>query len=164
MKPYKILLFAFLVASTITVFAQTSKPIKLYAYSMLTTGGAAQVDENGQQINKNRPQYLIYYETTSKTKPTLDKIWVKGILYNISVLEIKTLPVISYNENKKTVLVPKTNKKVWQILLLEPINVATKKMVTPKEVKTNEVVLATTTGSQKHVVKIIKELPNQIAP
>lgn len=155
-KTTLVLLFTFLISIG---FSQTNHKYKLLGYSRLITGGAQQVDENGKAIDNNRYLYDIYLETSSKTKPIVTALLIKGQPFQVQIVAVKKLPVTLLVEKRKIVLVKKSNQCVWQLLLTPDSSQNASKSNTDKDLQLNEVVCKLKGSTKSVLLKKITELP-----
>lgn len=162
MKLFKttlVLLFTFLIS---IAFSQTNHKHKLLGYSRLITGGAQQVDENGKAVDNNRYLYDIYLETSSKTKPIVTALWIKGQPFQVQIVAVKKLPITHLVEKRKIVLVKKSNQCVWQLLLTPDSSQNASKSNADKDLQLNEVVCKLKGNTKNVLLKKITELPTII--
>jgi hypothetical protein len=159
MKSIKMaLLIIFTIVVSVT-HSQTKTVNKLMAYSRAITGGAQQVDENGKAIDNNRYLYDIYLETSSKIKPIVTALWIKGQPFQVQIVAVKKLPVTLLVEKRKIVLVKKSNQCVWQLLLTPDSSQNASKSNADKNLQLNEVVCKLKGSTKNVLLKKITELP-----
>ncbi len=119
-KLYFILLGLFFLTN---VNAQVNcKAIQGYAYSITTLPGILRVDENGipfpVRVNKER---LIYFFTSCKTKPTINKVLYSGTIVKADVdptAEI-SFSAVKSSDQKNITLKPRKGNYLWKISIVE---------------------------------------------
>jgi hypothetical protein len=147
------------------LLAQPKQVIKNYAYSRLITGGAQMLDVNGNPVDKNRNEYIVFLEVSKKYKPLIQNIWINGIEYNAQLEYVKKLPVIFHvSSSEKINLVPITKNDIWQILLTPKNNQIQPTKRIADETKSNAVVINFKSCNKRLTIKSLKELPTLVAP
>lgn len=158
----------FVLAGFLSCKAQSKGSISLYGYKQAVLPGTIPkgvTDENGKEVEieyKPRYNYFIYTASNARIYPV--EIWINGQAYAVKTNEISQTPVEHFNptgspENgEKTILVPKTSKKVIQITLAPSISTQNAKAKTLSD--TNELVLIYKQNGRSYYssLKKIKEL------
>lgn len=139
--------------------AQDIKNLKLIGYKRLVTGGASRNDENGTPVNTTHYQYDIFLETISKHSPVVQQIWVNNQLYTTQIILEKALPITLFSEKKQYILVKKSNKFVWRLLLLPKNPTIQSDNNLPIEKAIYEIVVLLKGSSKKLLLKKLIELP-----
>jgi hypothetical protein len=141
----KIITLGLAVLFAAALHAQTKGSIKIYGYKQPVSGGMVQrtISEDGASHEvpvKPRFNYRIYTASSSAITPV--EIWIRGEAFSATQSPVET-PVMYDSPNNPTApattLVPKTTKKVLQIVLAPLQGKATTKAKTLA--KTNELVL-----------------------
>ncbi len=119
MKTIFLLMITLLVISTVK---SQSPIVKLYAFSRITSSGIPDFNTGNKTTDPDFLQihYFIYAEIKKGSKILMDKAFIDGKYYNVTIKKIKT-PVIKdrsegvINSNKKYILVKKSNNDVYEI-------------------------------------------------
>jgi hypothetical protein len=124
-------------ASSKIVKAQLCFPVKkVHAYVQPVTRGNAPRQESGE--NRARANHLVY--VVSKTSGiTLNNVWINGERHAADLKELPS-PVTIKNGNQQTVLVPATNRKVYQLLFKALPDLNAQNMI-PEKFKTAPLLL-----------------------
>ncbi len=162
MKLTKIALLIVFIIIADVAYSQTEITNTLLAYSRSITGGAQQVDEKGNAIDNIRYQYDVFLKTSSKTKPIVTALWIKGQPFQVQIVAVKKLPVTLLVEKRKIVLVKKSNQCVWQLLLTPDSSQNASKFNADKDSQLNEVICKLKGSSKNVLLKKITELPTII--
>lgn len=107
--------------AVITSCAQEQGRAKLYGFKEEVIGGvnSSHLEENGEQVNRNSTglNYYIYLQAGTRVYPS--EMWINGHPFGVSFQSVTT-PVerqeFNAPDSGKTVLVPKTNEKVMQLV------------------------------------------------
>jgi hypothetical protein len=124
MKYFSFIFGAALLTTAVSCTAQSKGTARLYAYRQSVISGVAPritIDESGKQVNpqmKPKFNYYLYLSSSSELQPVA--VYLNGVLLGAQAKSVST-PVENKNytapaQAKTTVLVPKSNQKVWQIL------------------------------------------------
>ncbi len=105
----------------ITSSAQVEGMAKLFGFKEEVIGGVnpSHIEENGEQVNRSSTglNYYIYLQSASRVYPS--EIWINGQPFGASFHTVTT-PVerqeFNHPDSGKTVLVPKTNEKLLQLV------------------------------------------------
>src|ERR1700674_1181450 len=123
----KKLWFLSLCVISCSVFGQP--PVKIYAYSQVTTPGtipAGVTDETGKRVNiKTKPSvnYLIFGVYPASSPVIFREVWIKNKYYQVQTNKVDSTPVVNINYNipnnpVKVILVPATKLQVTSISLV----------------------------------------------
>ena len=150
-------IFFFILMSAATLFAaaQSKGTVKLYGYGQwVSRGKAPEIDENtGLRTSAGAGRnYFLYATSVTRIYPT--EIWIEGTRYGVSLNSIGTTPVEYSDETNigapKKLLVPKTTRKVIQLV---PTKVTVGKGKSAKALtlaKSNAVVLVYKQGGKTY--------------
>ena len=102
-------------------YSQTKGAINLYGFKQSVSGGRAPDIAEGANTRTSGgagKNYFIYATSSSRIYPV--EMWVEGVQYGVTITSITKTPVEYSDEtnigSKKTVLVPKTSKKLIHLI------------------------------------------------
>jgi hypothetical protein len=165
MKKY--LLFFSLIIIGSGIHSQPS--VKVFGFEQESSPGtvAANVkDENGNPIRKAATQkhYFIYLTVKQKHRLIPRQVFISGEAFSVETSMIEQTPIRHVNNNipggpEQTTLVPKTNNKVIELKIADPLQVErTSKL--QKLIRKNDVVVSYTWKNKGYfaVLKKLKKL------
>ena len=165
MKKY--LLFFSLIIIGSGIHSQPS--VKVFGFEQESSPGtvAANVkDENGNPIRKAATQknYFIYLSVKQKHGIAPQQVFIGGGAFSVETRIMEKTPIGHVNNNipgraEQTTLVPKTNDKVIELKIADPLQVE-KTSTLQKLIKKNDVVISYTRKNKKYfaILKKLKKL------
>lgn len=142
MKKYLTIILA--LASFVS-FGQRKGNVQLYGYKQSVSGGKG--PETGgnhpAQNNSAGKNYFLYAASDDRIYPT--EVWVEGTRYGVSIKTVEKTP-IEYDDGTNIgapakVLVPKTKKKIVQLVLIGGLKPKVETSTAGKLAATNALVL-----------------------
>ncbi len=160
----KNLLFFIAFILSLNLFSQPV--IKVFAFEQESLPGtipAGVRDENGNPVKKaaTKKNYFIFLSFKKTYNITPSQIFIRGKTFTIQTTEIRTTPIEHTNYNipnkpEKTILVPQTNNKVFELKINEATTQGKKTVSVQKLTDKNEIVIVYLWKSKKYFATLKK--------